>query len=36
MDPKVDYRRLIEAKLTALGVDAGRRAGQIASGAAPK
>ena len=24
MDPKVDYRRLVEAKLTALGVDRGR------------
>ena len=34
--PKVDYRRLVEAKLNVLGVDAGRQRRQRASGAAPK
>ena len=36
MDPKVDYRRLVEAKLNVLGVDAAGAPAKVASGAAPK
>jgi hypothetical protein len=36
MDPKVDYRRLIEAKLNVLGADAVGAAAKPAVGAASK
>ena len=36
MDPKVDYRRLIEAKLNVLGVDAAGAPASAASGSASK
>ncbi|HEX7435509.1 MAG TPA: tetratricopeptide repeat protein [Caldimonas sp.] len=36
MDPKVDYRRLIEAKLNVLGTDAAAGQGKASAGDAPK